>query len=166
MNTISQINIAKVASFNPARKLDYVFLVVLGLGFAVSLSAVNQDYFIGNWLNVNQATRGIMAIQMGRQNGQADMRAWGACSPTPCKWGQTRMSFLAPSVSSQEVSEARAVFVTGFSRTELTLRPVGNGMLRVESMTHFTDNSGRSDYTETETFRRVGWDQWDRNLFN
>ena len=71
-----------------------------------------------------------------------------------------------PNVSSQDVSEGRAVFTTSFSRKELTMRPVGNGMLRVEAMTHFTDNSGRSDYTHTEEFRRVGWDQWDKSLFN
>jgi hypothetical protein len=37
--------------------------------------------------------------------------------------------------------------------------------LSVEVFTHFTDNSGRSDFTETDNFRRVGWNQWDSNTY-
>jgi hypothetical protein len=127
---------------------------------------VDRNYFIGDWVNVNDSTRGIKAVQIGQQDYRFLMRAWGACSPSPCKWGQTKVSFLAPNVSSQEVTVATAVFKTSFSIVRLTLRPGSGGTLQVEAMTHFTDNSGRSDYANNERFRSVPWNQWDANSFN
>ena len=143
----------------------WVLLVGLGLSFAVHISAADKQHFIGHWMNVNKGTRGIIAMAIGQQDGQTLMRAWGACTPSPCKWGQTRVSFLAPNVSSQEVMAATAVFRTNFETTRLTMRPAKGRTIIVEAMTHFTDNSGRSDHTQTEKFRLVPWQQWDFNTF-
>ena len=159
-------NTVKATFRNSIRGPHWVLLVVLGLSFAVRMSAVDRNYFIGNWMNVNKGKGGIKAMQIGQQDDQTLMRAWGACTPNPCKWGQTKVSFYATNVSSQDVTSATAVFRTSFSITRLTMRPGASGTLEVEVMTHFTDNSGRSDYTNTDRFRSVSWDQWDSNIFN
>jgi hypothetical protein len=166
MNSHDDAKTVKAAFRNPVRRFHWVLLVGLGLGFAVLTSAVDKKYFIGHWMNANKVTRGIIAMEIGEQDGQTLMRAWGACTPRPCKWGQTKVSFLAPNVSSQDVRAATAVFRTKFEITRLTMRPGKRGTITVEVMTHFTDNSGRSDYTSTESFRSVPWQRWDSNTFN
>ena len=156
-----------MATFRNSVKVFYWLLpLALGLCFAGRISAVDKSYFIGNWMNVDQGTRGLRAIQIGQQNNQMMMRAWGACSPNPCKWGYVNVSLLAPNGSSQDVSAATAVFTTNFNVTRVTMRPSVAGMLELELVSHFTDNSGRSDYILKENFRSVSWDQWDSKTFN
>jgi hypothetical protein len=143
-----------------------VLLVGLGLSFAVRVSAVREDYFIGHWVNVDNKTRGIMAVEIDEQDGHALMRAWGACDPSPCKWGQTEVSFLPPNVRSKDVAAATAVFRLGFAITQITMWPGKGGAIVVDAITHFTDNSGRPDYAFTGTFRLVPLEQWDSHMFN
>jgi hypothetical protein len=64
-----------------------LLLIGLGLCLASRISAVEKNYLFGNWMNVDQGMRGILAMQIGQQDNQILMRAWGACSPDPCKWG-------------------------------------------------------------------------------
>src|SRR5215831_18906528 len=111
----SEDNILRWTCCSPIKRFYWALLVGLGLSLAGQISAVEKTYFIGNWMNVDPGTRGILALQIGQQDSQFVMHAWGACSPNPCPWGYTRVSFLSPSVSSQDVSVARAVFKTSFS---------------------------------------------------
>jgi hypothetical protein len=104
-------------------------------------------------------------VEIGAQDYQMLMRAWGACTPNPCAWGEARVSTLASSVSSSDISAATAIYRQGFAVRRLTIHPGVGNTLSVEVLTHFTDNSGRSDYTETDNFRRVGWNQWDPNTY-
>jgi len=167
MNTHEEESISRTTLSRRVRRPYWMLLVVVVLGLGtVRASAVDRDSYIGNWVNVDAQTRGIKAIQIGVQDGQFQMRAWGACHPNPCKWGQANVSFLAPNVSSQDVASATAVYRPGFSIQRLTMRLDASGILEVEVMTHFTDNSGRSDYVETNRFRRVSWSEWNSNSYN
>ena len=143
----------------------WALLFGLYLSSAERMSAVDKGYFIGNWMNVDPQTRGLKAMQIGLQDNQMLMLAWGACHPNPCTWGQARVSLLAPGVSSSDVSAGTAVYKTSFAIRRLTIRPARHRTLEVEVMTHFIDNSGRSDYTNTERFRSVAWSEWDPNIF-
>ena len=143
-----------------------MLLVALCLSFALPSGAVDKSYFIGNWVNVNEQTGGIRAMQIGQQDEQFVMRAWGACHPILCKWGLTKVSFLAPGGSSKDATAATAVFTTNFKEPHLTMRPGANGTLMVEVIVHFTDKSGRSDYTKSEIFRSASGEEWDSNIFN
>jgi hypothetical protein len=139
--------------------------VVLGLTLAIHTQAVDRNYFIGNWLNSDKKTGGIKARQIGLQDNRPLMRAWGACTPDPCKWGFSRASLLSGSVSSTDVSAAIAVFKTTFAVTRLTMHPGAQGALTVEVMTHFTDNGGDPNITDTEVFHSVSWDARNSNIF-
>jgi hypothetical protein len=85
------------------------------------------------------------------------VHAWGKCQPTDCDWGEVPAVPYARDVSSTP-SEATlalaATFKTNFKESVLTIRPE-NGSLRVETITRFTDNSGRNSYTATDIFRRA-----------
>jgi len=84
------------------------------------------------------------------------VRAWSACQPTECDWGEVAGTPFTPSVSSNQESEAQkvtAVFETSFSNTRLTLTQADDDELRADTQTRFTDNSGRSGYSATYTFR-------------
>lgn len=165
MNTQSEANRVQARRRSSVKKLRSALLIGLALALAAQVSAVDRNFYIGHWINVDDQTRGIKAIEIGAQNNEMLMRAWGACTPNPCAWGEARVSTLASSVSSNDVSAATAVYRPGFKFTRLTMRPGGGRTLIVEVINHFNDNSGRSDYTETDTFRRVGWNQWDSNIY-
>jgi len=109
--------------------------------------------FSGRWRNIDPKTRGITTVEIEVQDSRAWVHAWGACQPTDCDWGRVEASPFASGVSSPDVRSLSAVYTTGFSQTGLTLRLPSAESLEVESATHFTDRSGRSDYSAMYAFR-------------
>jgi len=116
-------------------------------------ASVPVTSFSGRWRNIDSHTRGITTVEIDVSGNQASVHAWGACHPTDCDWGRVQASLYAPGVSSREVRSLGAVYTTSFSQTTLTLRLVAADSLEVESATHFTDQSGRSDYSAAYAFR-------------
>jgi hypothetical protein len=111
----------------------------------------------GTWKNLDEGTRGLTMLGIRVVDKAVFVHAWGACHPTDCDWGEVPAVPYARDVSSTP-SEATialaATFKTSFEESVLTIRPE-NGSLRVETITRFTDNSGRNSYTATNTFRRA-----------
>ena len=165
MNIPREANRVQECCRSSVRKMRLGLLIGFGLAVAAQVGAVDRSFFIGHWLNVDDQTRGIKAIEIGSQDNQIFMLAWGAFTPNPCRWGQARVSTLASSVSSSDVSAATAVYKPGFKVTRLTMRPGPGHTLIVEVLNHFNDNSGRSDYADTETFRLARSDEWDFNTY-
>ena len=67
-----------------------------------------------------------------------------------------RGNAFAPSVATDPASSAQkvtALFETSFSNTLLTLSPTDDDEIQADTQTHFTDNSGRSSYSASYTFR-------------
>jgi hypothetical protein len=110
----------------------------------------------GTWKNVDEGTRGLRRLGVRVVDKAVFVHAWGKCNPTDCDWGEVPAVPYARDVSSTP-SEATlalaATFKTNFEESVLTIRPE-NGSLRVETITRFTDNSGRNSYTMTDTFHR------------
>jgi hypothetical protein len=50
--------------------------------------ALTLGSLVGTWVNVNAATRDIVKIVLTNSGGSLGVHAFGACSPTPCDWGQ------------------------------------------------------------------------------
>ena len=114
------------------------------------------SYFAGKWKNKDLRTRGLTTLDVRTANQAVWVHAWSACRPTECDWGEAPGTPLTPSVSTNSESDAQkvtAVFETSFSNTRLTLTPADDDELRADTQTRFTDNSGRSGYSATYTFR-------------
>lgn len=101
-----------------------------------------------NWKNRIENPRTITKITFSRNlDGGVMIRAWGACQPNDCDWGES------PVLVSGEGKSATLVILWdhGFSEVlqELSIR--GRG-IRIESSTVFTDDSKRKDYSYTVEF--------------
>ena len=78
------------------------------------------------------------------------MTAFGACHPEPCDWGIQPLMVFAPNVREKLGRVGMATYRNFFSETRLIVRMSRVDTLHVQTFTHFTDGSGRSDYTQTE----------------
>lgn len=111
----------------------------------------------GTWANTNPATNNVVDIVVSPNGNGIAVDGFGACSPTPCEWGNVPATVFGTNVSSPAGNSFEANWNFGFSRTVLlaTVKPTLLGpVLTVQEFTTFTDNSGRSNYEVTETFVR------------
>jgi hypothetical protein len=113
----------------------------------------------GTWANTNSATNSVVDIVVSPSANGIMVDGFGACSPTPCQWGNIPGTVFGTNVSAPTGNSFEANWNFGFSRTVLlgtvNLTPFGP-RLTVQEFTTFTDNSGRSNYEVTETFVRTG----------
>ena len=138
-------------------KLVRTCLALLVLLSAAPSAAANIRQFSGTWKNVDPGTRGLTTLKIDVSGTRVRIQAWGSCHPRDCAWGQAEGTAYAPSVSDNLAETAQVVspiYVTSFSQTILVIRAV-EGQLEVESMTKFTDQSGRASYRAVSRFGRV-----------
>ena len=118
--------------------------------------ALGLSYFSGTWKNTDARTRGLTTVSVRTAGESVWVRAWGACHPTDCDWGEVSGTAFAPTVSADPANDAQkvtAVFETSFSNTLMTLSSADGDELEADTQTRFTDNSGRSSYSSTYTLR-------------
>lgn len=114
--------------------------------------ATEPTSFAGAWINVDAKTRGVTRLAIA---GEApSIHAWGACHPTDCDWGAVAATSFHRTVAGGEAAALQAVFKTSFDEVTMIVTPAGADRLGVEVLTHFTDRSGRADYSESYQFRR------------
>jgi len=101
----------------------------------------------GNWVNVDSHTRSLAAINIHGRT----MHPYGACGGDLCDWGSFRSKAGG---NAAETSSIHAKMITSFSQNEMFVTLEQDGRLLVKVATHFTDGSGRQDYTSTDYFRR------------
>jgi len=112
----------------------------------------------GTWANTNPATRSVVDIVIGGSKSGIQVDGFGACSPSPCQWGNVPGTVFGANVSSATGSSFEANWNFGFARTVLlgTLTETKRvPTLTVQEFTTFTDSSGRANYAVTETFVRA-----------
>jgi hypothetical protein len=117
---------------------------------------VRLSYFEGTWKNTDANTRGLTTLSVRTAGESVWVHAWGACHPSDCDWGEVSGASFAAGVSSEPAGDAQkvtAVFETSFSNTLLTLSPADDDTLEADTRTRFTDDSRRSSYSATYTFR-------------
>jgi|SRR5579875_1323471 len=103
--------------------------------------------FPGHWENRDSHTRNITSAEIRDDGGETKVHMWGACHPNPCDWGEGVL---------EGNSKTRHVrWTTSFSIKEQTLKLGDGGQeLHVKTHTHFTDHSGRHDYTSNDVLLR------------
>jgi hypothetical protein len=73
----------------------------------------------GTWANINPATRSVVDIVIeGNKNG-IEVDGFGACSPSPCQWGNVPGTVFGANVSAATGSSFEADWNFGFARTVL-----------------------------------------------
>jgi len=121
--------------------------------FEANKAGVFPGTLLGNWVNVNPATRGLVRINLQFTGGAFTVHPFGACVPTPCDWGSKNGITYADNVSSRQAVAFSAVFPQGFKNT-IVVGHIEGRVLVVETFNDFLDGSGRSDYYSRELFRR------------
>jgi hypothetical protein len=99
----------------------------------------------GTWINYNNATRGIVRVVIADEGGAFTVRAYGACAPDPCDWGEARGEVFAAGVAHDEAVGFKSFYDFGFMETLLAAY-LNKRLLVLDSYNVFKDGSGRSRY--------------------
>jgi hypothetical protein len=118
------------------------------------LAGITLNALVGTWVNVNSATRDIVKVVLTNNSGALRVHAYGACSPTPCDWGQVTGQAYAASVSGGEAVAFTANYAFGFKNTILGGHLDGPHLI-VDDFNVFDDGSGRSPYFTQGTFKKA-----------
>ncbi|HTW84078.1 MAG TPA: hypothetical protein VMD91_08440 [Candidatus Sulfotelmatobacter sp.] len=131
-------------SFQPFLAAAVAATAVLGSAPSSAQAAIPAPW-VGAWY-AKPLTGGIADLVIRRSGGGPLLSVDGQCEPTACAWGTVSLSY------SPDGMEANAIYRTSFAirQLQLTLSPNGEE-LTVVDLTHFTDGSGRPDYTHTDT---------------
>ena len=116
--------------------------------------ALTLGSLVGTWVNVNAATRDIVKIVLTNKGGSLGVHAYGACSPTPCDWGQVPGQAYAASVAGGPAVAFTANYAFGFKNTILTGHLNGDHLI-ADDFNVFEDGSGRSPYFTEGTFKKA-----------
>jgi hypothetical protein len=116
--------------------------------------ALTLASLVGTWVNVNASTRDIVKIILTNNGGSLDVHAFGACSPTPCDWGQVKGQAYSASVAGGAAVAFTANYGFGFKNTILTGHLNGEHLV-ADDFNVFTDGSGRSPYFTEGTFKKA-----------
>lgn len=100
---------------------------------------------LGTWVNCDHATRGLVRLMIAVKGHEITVHGFGACSPTPCDWGQIDGKIYADSVADTPAVGFTANYAFDFKQTTI-VGHLYEGALFVETFDHFTDQSGRADY--------------------
>ena len=117
---------------------------------AATAAAVVSAPLLGTWNNVNPATRDIIKVVIAAAGSGIKVDTFGACTPTPCNWGNVAGLAYSAGVSSSPAVAFSAQYKFSFSQVILVGHLQGKNLM-IESFTHFTDGSGRDDYYATDT---------------
>jgi len=119
------------------------------------IATTNVARLIGEWLNTDPDTSGIVAIVIEQHDGFLNVGLRGAGDDGPIEWPTARATPLAnlEEEAGQRALALSAEFNLGFMKAEAYFR-VNKGVLVIVLFVTFQDGSGRSDYVNREFFYR------------
>jgi len=118
---------------------------------AAAAAVVSPAPLVGTWTNCDKHTRNLVRIVIRSVGGKLHVHAFGACTPTPCDWGEVVGLDYASSVAGGPAVAFSALYPAGFKDTILTGHLDGASLI-VEDFNTFKDGSGRSNYFTREHF--------------
>jgi hypothetical protein len=116
-------------------------------------ATVDASPLTGTWINMDVTSGGIAKIVLSSEGGQTKVRAFGACSPDLCDWGEAKAAVYSIGVDSSEAVGFEAVYDFGFMETLLAAY-LNKRLLVVDSYNTFKDGSNRSRYFFRDHFRQ------------
>lgn len=110
---------------------------------------------VGEWLNTDPDTRGIVAIVIEQHDGFLSVGLRGAGDDGLIEWPKARATPLAnlEEEAGQRALALSAEFDLGFLKAEAYFR-VNKGVLVIVLFVTFQDGTGRSNYVNREFFDR------------
>jgi hypothetical protein len=114
-------------------------------------AAIDPQPLVGAWMNTNTGSRGITKVSVSTKDGGVVVRAFGACEPSPCDWGESYADVFADDPDSIEGNAFNAFYDFGFMEIRLQAH-IRQGLLVVAKFDRFKDNSGRANYFSKEFF--------------
>ena len=116
------------------------------LPFIFAATSIGADSMAGSWVNERSGTGGVTRLVVRSDDQQLFVRAWGACHPRDCDWGEAQCALHGASCN--------ATWDHGFATTSMRLLPLDDGRLQIKYKANFHDNSGRRDLGSEEFFVR------------
>jgi len=132
---------------------------LLTLAVALSMGAAfgQVGELIGDWKNIDPNTRGLTRVLITESGTDVVVHGWGRCHPADCDWTPVSGIVYGRTVKDSLASTAHAISAlsrSGFGETLIIAHLIALNQLQVETMTRFTDGSGRASYAQVETFTR------------
>jgi hypothetical protein len=118
---------------------------------AAAAATVNPAPLDGTWNNCDKHTRSLVKVVIRSKGDTIFVHAYGACSPTPCDWGEVQGLAYASSIAGGPAVAFSALYPQGFKDTILTGHLDGASLV-VEDFNTFKDGSGRANYFIREHF--------------
>jgi hypothetical protein len=114
---------------------------------------VDATVFLGSWTSTNRDTQGISRLVIREKEGRLFVRAFGACVPSVCDWGEAAADVFADDPRSTRAYGFSARFDLGFKETSMQAK-IEKGVLVVANFNRFKDGSGRANFFSREFFFR------------
>jgi hypothetical protein len=133
---------------------------IIACAFLLSANVASAQIadLLGEWHNIDSSTPGLTRVVITENGSEVALHTWGKCHPEDCDWGPVLGNVYGNTVRDNLISAAHAISAivqTNFSETLLIVHLIGPNRLQVETMTRFTDGTGRSSYARVDTFSRV-----------
>ena len=109
---------------------------------------------LGTWLNTDRHTGGVVKVVLAVRDGALTVRAFGACDPSPCDWGEVTADLFAEHAGSRTAKTLSARYDFGFMETSFQAF-AKLGVLVMAIFTQFKDGSGRANYFDREFFYKL-----------
>jgi hypothetical protein len=133
-------------------------ILAFAMTFSLSVACAQIGELVGEWKNVNTNTPALTKLVITDSQNDASIHVWGRCHPEDCDWGTALGYLYGRTVRDSLATAAHAIsafYRTNFSETVVIVHLISPGRLQVETMTRFTDSSGRTSYSQVDTFSRA-----------
>jgi hypothetical protein len=142
---------------NIRRAVLTLSLCATALGSLAATAPANASpaQFNGLWVNVDPATHGITRFLVLPTPGGPKVHTYGACSPTPCDWGEVPLVTYGDNVTDTDHKYGTAVYSFGFVTQAMTFQLLDATTMEVHTYYQFLDHSGRQNFHTVERFRKL-----------
>ncbi|MDT7809648.1 MAG: hypothetical protein QOJ70_3461 [Acidobacteriota bacterium] len=115
---------------------------------------IDLSPLVGTWVNTKKDTGGFAKLIITERAGRLFLRAYAACAPELCDWGEVEAFAYSDSVDSHTVQAMSAFLDVGFA--DVTFQGNLNlGLLVLVTFNHFKDNTERTSYICREFYHRL-----------
>lgn len=148
-------NFTVTDKFRPAPAISPTIAGTVAAGFPAGAPVHPVASLAGTWINNSSSPATSDVILSQAADGSLLVHAYGNCVPTACDMGQVGGVTFGAGPTSTTGRRFLAPYAFGFKNELMAGSLSADGAtLTVTSYSQFTDGSGRSNYTITETFHR------------